>query len=299
MKITAINAEVPGALATAAASAAVQSSPGLPPRRAQVLAFVASKGGSGATFMAVNLGHVLASRGTPGTKVLLIDLNLQLGAASWLVRDSPPSHDMAEVARNITRLDASFLDASLQHVTPNFSILAAPENPAHALQVKVAHLDAILDLAVTQFDFILLDVNVPLDELKLRALDRSKHIFLVTQAMVPAVRNTHRLLAMFASLGYARDKVQVVLNRYAKRQGNGHDIGLDELHRVLGEQPFFTVPNGFKEVAQAINLGEPLAQVDAASPVYRALCELAQSLQPLDTKSGATWLHRIWRRAAL
>ncbi len=274
------------------------SPPGAPPRRAQVLAFVASKGGCGATFLAVNLGHVLASRDTSGTKVLLIDLNLQLGEAAWLVRDSPPSHDMAEVARHIARLDASFLHASLQQVTPNFSILAAPENPAHALQVKVEHLDAILDLAVTQFDFILLDVNVPLDELKLRALDRSNHIFLVTQAMLPAVRNAHRLLAMFASLGYPRDKVQVVLNRYAKRQARGHDLGLDEMHHVLGEQPFFTVPNGFKEVAQAINLGEPLAQVDATSPVYHALCALAQSVQPLGVRHRASWLHRLWRRAA-
>lgn len=271
---------------------------GVPPRRAQVLAFVASKGGCGATFLAVNLGHVLASRDPSGTKVLLIDLNLQLGQASWLVQDSPPSHDMAEVARQITRLDASFLHASLQHVTPNFSILAAPENPAHALQVKVEHLDAILDLAVTQFDFILLDVNVPLDALKLRALDRSHRLFLVTQAMLPAVRNAHRLLAMFASLGYARNKVQVVLNRHATRQGRGHEIGLDEMHGVLGEQPFFTVPNGYKEVAQAINQGESLAQVDAASPVYHALCALAQSLQPMGALRPASWLHRLWRRAA-
>lgn len=269
-----------------------------PPRRAQVLAFLASKGGSGATFLAVNLAQVLASRGTAQTQVLLIDLNLQLGEAAWLMSDAPPSHDLAEVARNISRLDASLLHASLQHVTPNFSILAAPEDPTHALEVKAAHLDAILDLAETQFDFIVLDVNKPLDELKLRALDRAHQIFLVVQAMVPAVRNAQRLLALFASLAYPRDKVRLVLNRYARHPGKDCDIGFDELHRALGAQPFVTIPNGFKEVALAINLGEPLAQVAPASPVYHALCALAQSLQPERVQVRTPWLQRLWRRAA-
>ena len=47
-------------------------------RSGQVIAFVSSKGGSGATFLATNLAHQL---GSGGKKVLLIDLNLQFGAA--------------------------------------------------------------------------------------------------------------------------------------------------------------------------------------------------------------------------
>mgnify|MGYP004706386917 CR=1 FL=1 len=47
-----------------------------PPGR--VLAFIACKGGSGATFLATNLGYQLS---TEGKKVLMIDCNLQFGDA--------------------------------------------------------------------------------------------------------------------------------------------------------------------------------------------------------------------------
>jgi pilus assembly protein CpaE len=45
-------------------------------RAARVIAFIPCKGGSGATFLASNLGYQL---GEEGKKILLIDLNLQYG----------------------------------------------------------------------------------------------------------------------------------------------------------------------------------------------------------------------------
>src|ERR1700692_1029417 len=55
-----------------------------PVRRAPIIAFMPSKGGSGATFLAVNAGHQL---GEEGKKVLLIDLNLQFGEAVLTLHD--------------------------------------------------------------------------------------------------------------------------------------------------------------------------------------------------------------------
>src|SRR5216683_2245540 len=228
-------------------------------RSGRILAFVSCKGGSGSTFLATNLGHQL---GAEGKKVLLMDLNLQFGEAVLTVHDRKATSNVAEVARNLSRLDASFLTASTVAVTPNFAILASPDDPAESLQVKPEHLDAILNLAINHYDFIVLDVGKNLDDLTIKALDRAHNIFLVVQTMLPYIRNASRMMTVFRSLGYQQDKVELLVNRFWK---NG-EIGLEDLRASLGITKMRTIPNGYKEVAKAINEGVPLAVVAVEQP---------------------------------
>jgi len=255
-------------------------------RSGRILAFVSCKGGSGATFLATNLGYQL---GAEGRKVLLIDLNLQLGEAVLTVHDRKPVSDIAEVARNLSRLDASFLTASEVQVTSNYEILAAPEDPVQAMQVKPEHLDAILNLAVNQYDFIILDLSRTLDEVTIKALDRAHNIFLVVQTLLPYIRNASRMLPVFRSLGYATDKVELIVNRFSK---NG-EIGLEDLRATLGPNKMRVIPNGYKEVAKAINHGVPLATIAKSSAVLKAITELMQSFLPKPDQGQASLLGRL------
>ena len=257
-------------------------------RSGRVLAFVPCKGGSGSTFLATNLGHQL---GAEGKRVLLIDLNLQFGEAVLTVHDRKATSDIAEVARNLSRLDASFLSASTVQVTANYEILAAPDDPAQSLQIKPEHLDAILNLAVNQYDFIILDVSKNLDDLTIKALDRAHNIFLVVQTMLPYIRNANRMMTVFRSLGYPQDKVELLVNRFWK---NG-EIGLDDLRASLGINKMRTIPNGYKEVAKAINQGVPLATVSKSSLVLKAIGELAQSLLPKSDQVQGGLLTRLMK----
>lgn len=255
-------------------------------RSARVIAFIPCKGGSGSTFLATNLGYQI---GAEGKKVLLIDLNLQLGEAVLTVHDRKATSDIAEVARNLSRLDASFLSASTVQVTSNYEILAAPEDPAQSLQIKPEHLDAILNVAVNQYDFIILDVSKNLDDLTIKALDRAHNIFLVVQTMLPYVRNAHRMMTVFRSLGYPQEKVELLVNRFWK---NG-EIGLDDIRASLGVNKMRIIPNGYKEVAKAINQGVPLATVSKSSLVLKAISELAQSLLPKTDQAPGGLLNRL------
>jgi pilus assembly protein CpaE len=108
----------------------------------KVLAFISCKGGSGATFLATNLAYALAASGKQ--KVALIDMNLQFGDASLFVSDHKPLATLSDVAQQIHRLDPSFLTSSMLSITPNYGVLAAPSDPAHANDVKPEHIDAIL-----------------------------------------------------------------------------------------------------------------------------------------------------------
>jgi pilus assembly protein CpaE len=255
-------------------------------RRARVVSFLPCKGGSGATFLATNLGYQIAAE---GKKVLLIDLNLQFGDALLTVHDRKATTDIVDIARNISRLDASFLSASSVHVSPNFEILDAPVDPAQSLQFKPEHLDAILNVAASQYDFVILDVSRNLDDVTIKALDRSHTIFLVVQLLLPCLRNATRMMTVFRSLDYPPEKIELVVNRYWK---NG-EIGLDDLRASFGLSKMRVIPNGYKEVANAINRGEPLISLSKSSAVTKAIGELAQSLAPKSEQAQGGLLSRL------
>lgn len=253
----------------------------------KILAFVSCKGGSGSTFLATNLGYQLAN----DNNVLLIDLNLQFGDALSFVHDGTPASTLASVARDIRRLDASFLAASAVRIAPNYSILAAPDDPSQSGEITPEHIEEILALAVTQYDFILLDIGRNLDPVTIQALDRAYRIFPVLQAGLPALRNARKLLAAFNALGYAPDKAEVILNRHEK----SGDIGTEDVRRLLGGIRVHTVANSYKEVSSAINHGNPLVETARSNAVTRHLAALTQLLSP-KAEENTSLFGRLFRR---
>jgi pilus assembly protein CpaE len=256
--------------------------------KGQVIAFMSCKGGSGATFLATNFGWELAQ----SRSVLLVDLNLQFGDALAFVHDGRPPATVADVARDIARLDASLLAASTVKVAPNFSVLAAPEDLGHAMQVQPEHIDAILGIAVKQYDFVVVDLARSLDPVTIRTLDRATRVFIVLQASLPDLRNAGKLLDAFKSLGYAADKGELVVNRFDRRA----EIGLDQVRRSLAAPRISTMPNSWREVTSSINHGEPMLQAARNNAVTRQIAELAQSFgaRAVEPKPA---LGRLFRRA--
>ncbi|MES2902258.1 MAG: histidine kinase [Pseudomonadota bacterium] len=256
----------------------------------KVLAFVPCKGGSGATFLATSMGYQLAET----RSVLLIDLNLQFGDALSFVCDTRPPSTLADVARAIGRLDASFLAASAVKVAPNFSIIAAPEDHAQALEITPSQVDAVLALAVQHYDFVLLDIGRPITTLSIKALDRAQLIYPVLQAGLPYIRNAKKMLDIFKSLDYGPDKVELIVNRFERKSA----IGVAEIGRALGKFAIHTVPNSYKQVSAAIDHGEPLMASARANPVLRDLGGLSDALSPRPPAARSLFERLLGRQPA-
>jgi pilus assembly protein CpaE len=254
----------------------------------QVVAFMPCKGGSGATFLATNIAYQLSRE----RSVLLIDLNLQFGDALSYVSDMRPSSTMADVARDIARLDASLLAASVVRVAPGFSILPAPDDLSRALEVKAEHIDAILQVALPMYDFVLFDLGTRIDTLSIKVLDRADRIFPVLQPSLPHIRNVTRLMQVFKSLGYAPGKVELLVNRSA----GGGEIGLSDMRRSLVGATLTIVPDGGKDVDASINRGVPLVEMSRGSALAKRLAEIAHTLSPRQ-EAAPGFIGRLFRRA--
>lgn len=270
----------------------IQHKLGLAPRKmGKILAFISCKGGSGATFLAANLAYALATQGT--TKVALFDLNLQFGDALLFLSDQKPATTLSDVARGIHRLDPAFLASSMVNVGPHLSVLAAPEDPAHGMEVKADHIDTLLRLARQHYDFVVIDVGRNFDAQTIKALDHADMIFAVLQTTLPFIRDGKRLLDVFRTLDYPKDKAYLVVNRYQK----GGDIGLDDLEKSLGAKVLCTIPNHYEAAAASVNQGIPIAKLARNSSVTKALQEWAETLTREPEQDSGNWIARVFKRA--
>ena len=271
----------------------------------KVLAFISCKGGSGATFLSTNLGYALATQ--ENKRVALIDLNLQFGDAAMYVTDKKPMATLADVAQQIHRLDASFLASSMLSINSNFSVLAAPEDPTHAGDVLPEHIDAILNMAKRHYDYVLLDVGHNLDAVSINALDQSDMIFPIMQVSMPYIRYGKRLLGVFRSLDYSKDKIHLIVNRFEKEG----EITLQDMKTAYGTGFYKIFHSDPASVMASINQGVPVLRLSKSSPVSKSLLSLAKSLvseatthaeqvsqgeRAAQTAQGG-WLSRVFQRA--
>ena len=244
----------------------------MPVNQCKVLAFIPCKGGSGATFLATNIAYALAA--LENKRVALFDFNLQFGDASMFVHDSPPTTSIADVARQIQRLDGSFLASSMLQVLPNFGVLAAPEEPEKAAEIKPEHINPLFQVAMKHYDFVILDVGRGLDAISIQALDRADLIFPVLQQTLPSIRDAKRMSNAFRALNYPDDKLRLVVNRYKKNA----DITLADMENTLNLKIFKVVPNDHTGVTNSVNQGIPAIKLDRRSPVAKSLQEIAHEL---------------------
>jgi len=261
-------------------------------RDGKVLAFIACKGGSGATFLATNFGYALAALAEK--KVLLIDLHGQFGDATLYVSDQKPTMTLSDICGQITRMDGAFLESCLVHVAPGFGVLAAADDPAQAVDMKPEHMDIILRVARQHYDFIVLDVGRQIDALSLRALDTADTIYPVLQLALPDIRDGRRLIDIFRSLGYPVERTRLIVNRYTK----GGKLRLADLEHALGADVVHTVPNDYLSATDSVNQGIPVLQLSRSSPVARSLADLVELVTERRVTEAKGLFDRLFGRSA-
>ncbi|NMM20012.1 MAG: MinD/ParA family protein [Rhodoferax sp.] len=255
-------------------------------RVGQVLALIPAKGGAGTTFLATNLAYALSKQ---GKRVAVLDLNLYFGDVAIFLSDKKVVTSVVDLARQAQRLDSALLDSSMIKVSEHLHVLAASESPEDANEVSPAGVERIIELARSQYDFVVLDVSNTLDPVAVKVLDLADTIYLTLQLSLPFVHAAKRMVAVFRVLGYLSDKLRIVVNRYEK----GGDIDLADVEKATMLKIGRTIPNSHISVSASVNQGVPLLEMAPRDPVARALHDWAQELAPVPVQPNKGWLHGL------
>lgn len=245
----------------------------------QVIGIIGSKGGVGATTVAVNLAVALG-RSNENTSVALLDMNTLFGEIPLFMEIQPQFH-WGDLTKNINRLDETFLMNILSRHTSGVHVLPSPGylNGHQRPTPQIMH--QLLNLMKPIFDYIVIDCGQSTNDTALKTFELSNHLLLVATASLPCLANANKLLRSVVNLGFVQqERVKIVLNRYTK-QG---DISADDAQAGLGQPIFWTIPNDYNTTMAAINQGRPLSLVAPKSKIARNFNELAGSLAPAGQK---------------
>ena len=238
-----------------------------PRKKGRMVAVFSSKGGCGTSFIATNLAAATNARS------VLVDLNLQAGDLP-LFLGVEPKYSFADMAENRNRLDDALIKSFVTPYSSNLSLLAAPREADSADEIEPEHVFEVLQRLRETYDYVVLDPQHTFDSITLAALDQSDEIVLVLSLDIPAIRSTQRALEIFDRLGYPRQKVRIVVNRWSKQI----DLDLRQVEKFLGEPVIGFVPSDYQTAVTSINLGQPLVLSEPNCKIAMEIKRIARTI---------------------
>jgi pilus assembly protein CpaE len=259
----------------------------------RIIAFMNSKGGSGATFIAANVAAALSTMRLGRT--LVLDMDFQFGSLPTYV-DLPATNGLIKALEFAGTLDEAALQGYVQNYKTGLQVLAAAMDdiilPEDVSEGRVKQLLATVDGIYRN---IVVDLPRRIDGSTAATLAQADEIVVVTQQTLSHLHDTKRLMYLLQNqLGIMPDRLRLVVNRYDKNA----DIRVEDFSMVLVGISVETLPGDFRRVAQSINVGEPLVLGSPRSPLGRELIDLATSVasgspQPPTRSPGLrSWLSR-------
>ena len=238
----------------------------------KIISTFSNKGGIGKTSIAVNLAVELAQM--TKEKVALIDLNLQLGDVATFLDMTPP-FAMDYIANNISNLDKEeLLKTMTRYKNTSLYVIADPLNIDSSQDITAEQIKNIINELKKIFSYVVIDIGTNIDSKTITALNMSDLILLVAIVNLPAIRSTQRCMEMFEKLGYTKDKVKLVLNRYMENE----DIKTSDIEDVVKQKVYWKIPNNYLTMMSAINKGVPVNEINPSSNIAQNYMEFASKL---------------------
>ncbi|HET7627866.1 MAG TPA: AAA family ATPase [Bacillales bacterium] len=235
----------------------------------KVITVCSAKGGIGRTVLTVNVAVALSKK---NMQISILDGYQQFGDVG-LAMDLQSRFTMKDVIDNFDGMDADSFSGHLSTHESGVKVLPAPDKPEYAELVTDSVVGDVLDWLKENNDYVLVDTAAGLQEGNLFLLEKSDLVLVVTDLVMPALKNTKLMLETLNALGM-KDKVRVVVNRSTMESV----IHASDVSGILGVENLFYIPNDFKTVSQSLNIGVPFVMSKGKTELAKAVFKMAEQL---------------------
>lgn len=239
-------------------------------------------GGVGATTFAVNLAWELATISKQDApRVCLIDLDLQYGAIATCL-DLPRRDAVFEILSDTASLDSESFLRSMLSFNDKLSVFTAPPDMLPLDMVTPEDISRILDMALANFDFVVVDMPRTIVAWTETVLTRAHVYFALMELDLRTAQNVLRLNRALKAEALPHEKLRYVLNRAPKFTDLGAKSRVKRMAESLDIDIEVQLPDGGREVTQSNDHGLPLAESSAKNALRREVQKLAKSLFDLN-----------------
>lgn len=235
----------------------------------QVISVFSTKGGSGKSVTATNLGVVMAQRSN--RPVVLIDGHLQFGDVAVMLK-LQAQHTVFDAVSQLEAADAVSLVQQLMtvHEPSGLMVLPAPVEPTFADQVSGEQMARLVELVRSFAGHVIVDLPAIFNEVVLSIIEVSDEIILVAGLDIPNIKNVKIGLSTLSLLSVPTEKLHLVLNRADSKV----KLDVGEVERTLKVSAVAHVPSDIV-VPISVNKGSPVVLSAPKSGVARAFEQLA------------------------
>lgn len=238
----------------------------------KIISVFSNKGGIGKTSLATNLALELSK--ITKENIALIDLNFQMGDITTFL-DLKPSFNISYMLENLDKINETFLLSTLErYKKTSLYVLADPPYFKQADNIQPRQITKLFNTLKETFSYIIVDAEASFEGKNIAALDNSDLVLLVSVANLPALRNTQRCLELFEKLGYDKEKVKIIINRYMEND----EIKEADVEKVLSKKIYWKIPNNYFAIMTAINKGIPVSEINDSTNIARSYKDLAQHI---------------------
>ena len=237
----------------------------------KIITVFSTKGGVGKTMLTTNLAVALAEKFA--VKVAIVDCDLQFGDISICLNVMPKA-SIVDMVTDIEHLDENVLSRYMVSFSDKLHVLPAPFQPEDAEKVTSKHLASVFKLLKKQYQFIVVDTAPIFSDATLASVDFADLILVVTAPDLTTTKNVKLCLETLETLGYAQEKVEIVVNR-ANTEGG---LSIKEMEITLHRQFIAAFPNENQLVVSSVNKGIPFVISQPSSPIAKEVFNLANKI---------------------
>ncbi|HLG88389.1 MAG TPA: P-loop NTPase [Alphaproteobacteria bacterium] len=243
------------------------STPGI----GQAVAVIGTRGGVGASTVAVTLGWILAEEGRKRTA--LLDLDLQFGTLA-LSLDVDPGRGLRDALEQPERVDGLYIDRAAVKVGTNLYAFSAEEPVDDTLAFEPSAAGTLIGELKRKFDWTVVDVPRGMPDLAREVLAQSSYAIIVADCTLAGLRDTIRLNALATA---SNPEQRLIVLKGGALGGRG-GVARGEFEKELGRPLDAAIPSDPKAAMESANAGQALPQAAPSSPVALAIRQIATKL---------------------
>ncbi len=243
-------------------------------------------GGVGASTLAVNLAFELANVSKDANPtVCILDFDLQFGSVSTFL-DLARREAVYELLSETETMDEDSFGQALMTYSDRISVLTAPTDMLPLDMITPEDIDRLVAMARAHFDYVIIDMPGTLVQWTETVLTEAHLYFSVIELDMRCAQNTLRFKRALQSEQLPVEKLRFVLNRAPKFTDLNGKSRVKRMAESLDISIDMQLPDGGKQILQAGDHGQPLAESCPKNPLRKEIAKLAAQIHELQSSAA-------------